>query len=572
MTLFGKPKRRKCAKASKSTLSLPPEQWQPHPPNRLHHPSQSSYNLNSSTDSSPPYPSRPQAVPVPIQWQGTVPYRYQSAPFQSASTAYLPLPPPVPSESNGKRHAPKAPQQPRWMSCTDLTSAVPNFVQPSSDGPNRTKNYVGRQASLCDLIGDKFNDVISLIDEERFSGEERELVVKYEAPLNLRGGGRPAQNVSRSANTAITNAITSTNYFSKANLYVNSRLPPDLPPLRVYIPTYPLLCLAAQYSHSVYSKPSKRERTTHIPSSSRTGTKAMVLKSVPIDDMNTVVLAIRGTQTFMDWAVNLNSTPSCPTGFLDDDGNLCHTGFLTVARKMIAPVAARLRQMLEEQPTRASFSLLLTGHSAGGAVAALLFAHMMATEVKSELNILTGCFKRIHCVTFGAPPITLLPLSKPSSHRLRKSLFLSFINEGDPVPRADKAYVRSLLDLYATPAPGTCLSNLIPNNNTAKLNLLPSLPLVGKKSRPNLQKSATTPVPQQPNLIWKVPPSTLSNAGRLVVLRIPNHKPEEVRACITSDEQLRSVIFGDPLMHMMKVYARRVEVLATLAVTGRLAY
>lgn len=42
----------------------------------------------------------------------------------------------------------------------------------------------------------------------------------------------------------------------------------------------------------------------------------MVIKSVPIDDMNTIMFAIRGSQTFMDWAVNLNSAPVSPSGFL----------------------------------------------------------------------------------------------------------------------------------------------------------------------------------------------------------------------------------------------------------------
>lgn len=42
----------------------------------------------------------------------------------------------------------------------------------------------------------------------------------------------------------------------------------------------------------------------------------MVIKSVPIDDMNTIIFAIRGSQTFMDWAVNLNSAPVSPSGFL----------------------------------------------------------------------------------------------------------------------------------------------------------------------------------------------------------------------------------------------------------------
>lgn len=137
----------------------------------------------------------------------------------------------------------------------------------------------------------------------------------------------------------------------------------------------------------------------------------MVIKSVPIDDMNIVIFAIRGSQTFMDWAVNLNSTPVSPLDFLvrlrlfhiegrrngaltsekDDPGNLCHSGFLSVARKMIKPVATRLRSLLEEDPSRASFSLLITGHSAGGAIASLLYAHLCAEEVRSELNILAGC-------------------------------------------------------------------------------------------------------------------------------------------------------------------------------------
>ena len=146
----------------------------------------------------------------------------------------------------------------------------------------------------------------------------------------------------------------------------------------------------------------------------------------------------------MDWAVNLNSAPESPADFLDDPGNLCHHGFLSVARKTIKPVAARLRSLLEEDPSRSACSLLMTGHSAGGAVASLLYAHMLAQEVQSELNLLTGCFKRIHCLTFGTPPISLLPLSKPPILRHKKSLFISFINEGDPVPRADKAYVSVL--------------------------------------------------------------------------------------------------------------------------------
>lgn len=82
------------------------------------------------------------------------------------------------------------------------------------------------------------------------------------------------------------------------------------------MPTFPLLCLAAQYSERVYTRPAGQEKEAHVEADWKTGTKAMVIKSVPMDDMNTIVFAIRGTQTFMDWAVNLNSAPASPDGFL----------------------------------------------------------------------------------------------------------------------------------------------------------------------------------------------------------------------------------------------------------------
>lgn len=58
------------------------------------------------------------------------------------------------------------------------------------------------------------------------------------------------------------------------------------------------------------------EKETHIEADFRMGTKAMVIKSVPMDDMATIIFAIRGSQTFMDWAVNLKTAPASPVNFL----------------------------------------------------------------------------------------------------------------------------------------------------------------------------------------------------------------------------------------------------------------
>ena len=347
--------------------------------------------------------------------------------------------------------------------------------------------------------------------------------------------------------------------------------------------TYPLVCLAAQYSERVYVKPNSVERENHIGANFRQGTKAMTLKSLPIDDMNTIVFAIRGSSSIMDWCVNYRTAPVPPTGFLDDPGNYCHSGFLEVARKTASVVAERLRTLLQENPGRCTASLLICGHSAGGAVAQLLYSHMMSqsSEVTSDLKYLTSFFKRVHCVTFGAPPVSLLPLQQPGGKRSRKSLFFAFVNEGDPVTRADKAVVASLLKLYATAVPNAKgevnrpAAHLVDMRNCALLGAA----AVGMKSKtkanPKIKpaKSGKTPfgIPNGSLPEWKIPPGTLSLGGRLVLLReiAGPGGSEDVGAYGVTDDQLRKVVFGDPVKHMMRLYARRVEALATKAVTAQ---
>lgn len=307
-----------------------------------------------------------------------------------------------------------------------------------------------------------------------------------------------------------------------------------------HTPTYTLLRLAAQYSRQVYQKPVGQECQCYIGADWIHGTKAMVIKSIPLDNLNTIVFAIRGTQSFHDWAINIKTDPTSPAGFLDDGDNLCHSGFLSVARKMVAPVAARLRSLIAEDPNRIAHSLVMTGHSAGGAVASLLFCHMLSGSVRSELTQLRGFFKRVHCVTFGAPPLSLYPLQLPRWNHLspHRSMFFAFINEGDPVPRAEKAYIFSLVELYTSPT---------------------------EKAHDRRRKP----------LRWKLPQATLSTGGQLVLLRKQQkhrssgtaalrhaRRGEGVEACMISYAQLREAVFGDPLKHTMDLYARRIDELA----------
>ncbi|CAK7229324.1 hypothetical protein SCUCBS95973_007182 [Sporothrix curviconia] len=472
-------------------------------------------------------------------------------------------------------------------------------------------------AALYDQLSSRFDRVMTAIDRDRYEGSEGELFSYGPTPQPAgphTPGGKP--DYHKGQTTGVVSSLISGSYFAKVDFYANSKLPLNLPPMKLYIASYRLLSLAAQYSDRAYLQPQGAERFAHIEADWRTGTKAMVIKCVPMDDASTIVFAIRGTANFMDWAVNLNMAPASPAGFLDDRGNLCHAGFLSVARKMVRPVAARLRQLIEEDPSRAAHSLLITGHSAGGAVASLLYAHMMAAsaDAASELNLLTGCFRRVHCITFGTPPVSLLPLQRPEGKAFAKSMFYSFVNEGDPVARADRAYVKSLLDLFASSVPraaapkgsgkdtSTPASVQLPHKEASQASLQSTK--TAKSSRSHHGRSSkmkhnhgrghgqgqedqrshsghSSRGGSQKKPVWVVPPSTLSNAGRIIVLRSGNPRSgttgkktvderlsEGVVAQFSSDAELRGVIWGDPVCHVMKLYAGRIEALAIAAVTG----
>ncbi|KAJ5102522.1 hypothetical protein N7532_003051, partial [Penicillium argentinense] len=499
------------------------------PPAPFHHP-----HAVASLDHLPPRPSR---TPAPIPYHHVTP--------GSPPPGWYPSPKPSSDLT-------------KWTSCTNLSQSVSNLVAHTTGKANATilelealvLQCVGGGTNVRESTSRLLDQVVTLIDIGSFCGKENELLAACALPFQpderkrdrwSYGPGRKRHSIS-------------VNYFSKTYLYANSRMPPSLPHLRFYPATYPLLRLAARYSRQVYEKPNGPERHSYVNSDWLQGTKAMVIKSLPVDDMNTIVFAIRGTQSFLDWAVNVHTAPISPSGFLDDASNKCHAGFLSVARKMVSSVAARLRHLIEEDPSRMAYTLLITGHSAGGAVASLLYLHLLSEspEVRSELTYLRGCFKHIHCVTFGAPPVSLRALQRPRHTKSSKSMFFSFINEGDPVTRADKGYFFSLLDLYASPAPGSVWSVLDPR---------------GKRTS---------------SVYWRVPQSTLSNAGRIVLLRsrhqihgrlamAPPTSPrissplsprEEVEACGTTDADLRGLVFGDPFMHLMDLYSRRIETLA----------
>lgn len=425
-------------------------------------------------------------------------------------------------------------QQQGWQSSANLVSSSRFDDCPIVRSMNQT-------AALCDQVAARVNEVLGRLDRE-YEDEDDELI-------------NAAKELSLAEVQATEQSKSGLIDFKKTWQYANSRLPPFLPPMKLYMATWQIVCMAAQASMDAYRRPKRGEREDYVEADWRHGTKAMVIKSRPVDDKNLIVLAIRGSKwNIVDWAVNFRPAPSEPVGFLDDEGNACHAGFLQVARAMVRPIAARLRHLLEQNPSRASSSLLLTGHSAGGAVASLLYMHMMATSFESELNILTGCFKRIHCVTFGTPPLTFLPLQNPAGRRYERNVFVTFANEGDPIVRADRQYLSTLTRIIAAPSPMPTSSSSQGLRQTVSRQALKASGHVSGRIVP---------------VRWEVPPATLSNAGRMVLLREKPAKRHVVEAVQVTDEDLREVIFGDPEMHQMELYKRRIDDLAIAAVTGQ---
>ena len=128
----------------------------------------------------------------------------------------------------------------------------------------------------------------------------------------------------------------------------------------------------------------------------------------------------------------------------------------------------------------------------------------------------TIAYQQIDCITFGGPPIAAPPISCPPN-----SLFLSFVNEGDPVPLAQTEYVKSLMEVYAVPSPAQTVD----------------LPL---------------PVP------------FYGFSGTYIVLRdmaFEESEVEDVQAFTVNPAMLTRVIFGNFEFHSRDTYLNRVNIL-----------
>lgn len=350
----------------------------------------------------------------------------------------------------------------------------------------------------------------------------------------------------------------------KAALFKNSRLPPQLSRFSTSLPIWSMVCRAAKASQECYDSQAAIRRGTYFPADSSKDIKAMIVDEQLIDESRLIIVSIRGTQSqsLSDWTVNTTATAIKPVGFLDDEENACHAGFMRVAKAMVSHVATQLQQYTA-LPEGERPMLLFTGHSAGGAIAAMLYSHMVSTTIESDLTSLTNHFSQINCMTFGAPPVSQAPLLRRDH---TPGVFLAFANEGDLVLRtSNAAYFKSLAKLMtASPPPSTA-----PVVAPAPVKVVRGSRGAAVYRQP---VAALPPTPWEDLPLWPTPAPSLTNAGDIILLRDRLENGIAIGPATASSitsEDLRDVIFGDLAQHTSEMYLRRVRELALSAIIGR---
>ncbi|KAL4944329.1 hypothetical protein BDV06DRAFT_94353 [Aspergillus oleicola] len=310
-----------------------------------------------------------------------------------------------------------------------------------------------------------------------------------------------------------------------------------------------LISTAFQGSQSVYSpsaagvptnEPTGTLQSCTVPSIGGT-VKASTFTRVTGEHGSVFVVAIRGSASIVDHVVNANYRPANADHFI----NLArlnppqrrpgvpleaHAGFLKSAEALDPIVCREINRYVDENGEKSH--VLLTGHSAGGAVASLLFLRYVC-----PMNSIIQP-TRLSCITFGAPPVITVAPSIDNSY-----LCLNIINEFDMVSRADGAYKDCLVNLARSmyEAQDLVEHTAIPQQNT-------------------ILKQETQFWKKQPR--WPTPASCYSHIGpRIVCLMRPDDNPSSLRLYTVevSQTDFEQLLFCRVSVHRRACYAQRVQ-------------
>ena len=225
-----------------------------------------------------------------------------------------------------------------------------------------------------------------------------------------------------------------------------------------------------------------------------------------------------------------------------------HSGFMSVAEAMTTLI-------LEIILRSGSKNILFTGHSAGGAVATLLYLRNLS-QLQGKGNtsrpfwLISSCLTashlglsfRLSLITFGAPPVINQSISLPQSPPNTK--VWNFINEYDIVARADSSYTLSLADMFRS----------IYNQPPLSERLIP---------------------PCHPEECWPLPQPDYYHVGERVILHevhgqaSADHSPElesrstvHIQASLLDENAFARLLFCNSQVHRRPEYASKIKQLS----------
>ncbi|KAK4670712.1 uncharacterized protein QC763_213520 [Podospora pseudopauciseta] len=297
------------------------------------------------------------------------------------------------------------------------------------------------------------------------------------------------------------------------------------------------------------------EPVLHRSPSSMGTVKAYSMWKIPFTPIpgwsgKTLVVSIRGTATVMDHMVNMNGKPKDASTLFKilSKGQRVnvqsHAGFLGCAQDMIPTVTADIRQqLLADEKIR---NIVFTGHSAGGAVASLVFLHFLFQQ--SPDPWISNCKPSL--ITFGSPPVTSISLTDICKDSSSVGVLLSIVNEYDMISRADGPYLQSVVDLYRSRH---------------------GLPPVFNSSAATAERDSKS---------WPLRLPTFHLLGDIVVLKLhlvdlPSVQGDDalsqastivvttLKAVKVSPKEFAKLLFCDISTHRRKAYIERMEMLAT---------
>jgi hypothetical protein len=149
-------------------------------------------------------------------------------------------------------------------------------------------------------------------------------------------------------------------------------------------------------------------------------------------------------------------------------------------------------------------------------------------------------------------PSIPLPLNRSSASS--NAACYAIVNEGDPIPRADDAYIDALLRLFVYVPPTT---PTLPASNTSAST---SFSLGSQPSAMQLGDS------KQPGLKYDLPRPQLRNAGQILLLRRRDSTNSGSHLPVFwntpkrgSQGALEEMLFANPAMHHMLKYLERLD-------------